>query len=43
MAADVAGREGIEDVAALATCMQDLLRFDFFGDEFGDLTPTEKE
>ena len=43
MAADMAGREGIVDVAALTTCMQDLLRFEFFGDEFGDLLPLEKE
>ena len=43
MAADVAGREGIDDVAALATCMQDLLRFEFFGDAFGELLPSEKE
>ena len=43
LAADVAGREGIEDVAALTTCMQDLLRFEFFGDEFSDLLPSEKE
>ena len=43
MAADVAGREGIEDISALTTCMQDLLRFEFFGDEFSDLLPSEKE
>ena len=43
LAADVAGREGIEDIPALTTCMQDLLRFEFFGDEFSDLLPSEKE
>ena len=43
MAADVASSEGIDDVATLATCMQDLLRFEYFGDEFGDLLPSEKE
>jgi hypothetical protein len=43
LAADVAVREGIDDVPALTTCMQDLLRFEYFGDEFCDLLPSEKE
>ena len=43
LAADVAGREGIDDIPTLTTCMQDLLRFEFFGDQFSDLLPSEKE
>jgi hypothetical protein len=43
LAEDVARREGLEDVKGFTTCFQDLLRFDFFGDDFGDLTPGEKD
>ena len=43
MAAHVASREGIDDLEALTACMEDLLRFDFFGDSFGDLLPAERE
>ena len=30
-------------MAGLAKCMQDLLHFDFFGDEFTMLTPHERD
>ena len=43
LAVDVAGREGIEDISALTMCMQDLLKFEYFGGQFGDLLPSKKE